>query len=152
VATLLLPEELCMLEIFLLYHLCKNIGKRMRAKGYKPVWLQILMVLMWFGGEVFGAMVAAIVAMIAASPANLETFEPPMLPVYLGALIGAACGAGIVFTIVALLPDKLREAKDGAAGDARCPGCGEPVSATAGRCPLCGQLLERDLATPERGT
>lgn len=129
-----------MLEIVILYFLCKNIGTRMRAKGYKPIWLQILMVLMWFGGEVFGAMVAVIVGMIVSPPANIETFEPPMLPAYLGALAGAACAAGIIFTIVALLPDKsFQEAE--AADSQRCAGCGEPVNAAADRCPLCGQVL-----------
>jgi hypothetical protein len=136
-----------MLELVFVYYLCKGLGKRARAKGYRPVWLQALLVLLWIGGEIGGAVVATIVALIVSPPADMATFEPPMLPLYLGALCGAGIGAGMAFAIVALLPDKSSETEEGSGGSAKCPGCGEPVASHSDRCPLCGQVLSPSGAT-----
>jgi hypothetical protein len=89
-----------MLEIVLLYFLCKSMGQKLRAKGRKPLPLQILLVLMWLGGEFVGGAVGGVVPAIRHGNAPME-FEPW---VYLLAVIGAGCGAGFCFLIAWLLP------------------------------------------------
>ena len=50
-----------MLEIILLIYLCKSIGAIVRSKGRKPLVFQILLVMLWIGGEFFGGVVAGVV-------------------------------------------------------------------------------------------
>ena len=76
-----------MLEILLLVYLCRHIGRTLRDKGRSPGLYQFLLVAMWFGGEIFGAIVA--VAVLGVDGAGA----------YLGALVGAAGGATIAFVI-----------------------------------------------------
>jgi hypothetical protein len=86
-----------MLEILLLIHFCKRIGAKVRDKGYKSATgYQIMLVLMWLGGEIFGAFFGGIVAEILANGRE----EPNMLLAYGCALLGAAAGAAITFLIV----------------------------------------------------
>ena len=76
-----------MLEILLLIYLCRELGKILRAKGRSAGWFQFLLVILWFGGELFGAVAAAIIG-FDSGPA-----------MYLGALLGAAGGAVLGFVI-----------------------------------------------------
>ena len=76
-----------MLEILLLIYLCRELGKILRAKGRSAGWFQFLLVILWFGGEFFGA-VAAVIIGFEDGPA-----------IYLGALLGAAGGAVLGFVI-----------------------------------------------------
>ncbi len=94
-----------MLEIILLFYLCKNLGRKLREKGRKPLLYQIMLVLMWIGGEIAGAIVAAVVYVVVQGQA------PPdfSLPIYLGAIVGAASGAAFCFMIVWLLPPAYEE-------------------------------------------
>jgi hypothetical protein len=87
------------LEILILYKLCKNIGQILEAKGRPKFPFQLLVVVAWFGGEVGGGILGAIVESLA-----LEGQEPTMLFAYIFALIGAALGAFIVFRIAKSLP------------------------------------------------
>ena len=61
--------------------LSSNMVKILRAKGQSAGWFQFLLVILWFGGEFFGA-VAAVIVGFDSGPA-----------IYLGALLGAAGGA-----------------------------------------------------------
>ena len=76
-----------MLEILLLVYLCKELGKILRAKGRSAGWFQFLLVVLWFGGEVFGAVVAVILGIDGGGA------------IYLAALLGAAGGAVLGFVI-----------------------------------------------------
>ena len=76
-----------MLEILLLIYLGKRIGTMLRAKGRSAGWMQALLVVCWFGGEVAGAVTMILLFGVSDGSA------------YLGALIGAACGAAVVFII-----------------------------------------------------
>ena|SRR5829696_8577483 len=76
-----------MLEILLLVYLCKQIGKILRDKGRSPGWFQFLLVILWLGGEFFGAVVASLLGVDQGGG------------IYLGALLGAAGGAVIGFVI-----------------------------------------------------
>lgn len=84
-----------MLEILILIMLGRNIAAKARAKGRSGGWFVVLLLGLWFGGELFGGIAAGVVAMVAMGEA-----EPPFLPCYLGALVGAAVGAVIAFVIV----------------------------------------------------
>ena len=48
-----------MLEIILVYFMCKSIGKKLRAKGRKPLVFQFMLVVMWIGGEIAGGIATA---------------------------------------------------------------------------------------------
>jgi len=89
-----------MLELILLYYLCKSLGRMLREKGRKPLLYQIMLILMWLGGEISAAIVAVVVYVV------VQGHAPPdfSLSIYLGAIFGAACGAGFCFTIAWLLP------------------------------------------------
>ena len=76
-----------MLEILLLVYLCKQIGKILRDKGRSAGWFQFLLVVLWLGGEFFGAMVAVVLGVDGSGG------------VYLAALLGAAGGAVLAFVI-----------------------------------------------------
>ena len=76
-----------MLEILLLVYLCRSLGRTLRDKGRSPGWYQFLLVVLWFGGEVFGAIVAVAVFRLEGAGS------------YLGALVGAAGGATLAFVI-----------------------------------------------------
>jgi hypothetical protein len=91
-----------MLEIVLLYFLCKSLGSMLREKGYQPLAFQILLVVFWFGGEFLGGVVAAVVHVMRHGDAPPEFG----LGIYLFAIVGAACGAGLWFLIASLMPPK----------------------------------------------
>ncbi len=74
------------LEILFLVYLCKSLGQKLRDKGRSAGWYQFLLVVLWFGGEIFGGVVALV-------------FGIDGLGMYLGALLGAAGGATIAFVI-----------------------------------------------------
>ena len=90
-----------MLEIILVYFLCKGLGGILRAKGRNPLVLQILLVVCWLGGEFAGGVVAGIVQAIR-NPGQQE-FQIDA-SIYLFALGGAALGAGFVYLIAYILP------------------------------------------------
>src|SRR4051812_6084390 len=81
-----------MLEILFLWNLAKRIGVILREKGRKPLPFQVMLVLLWFCGEIAGGAVGAIVF---DNPAG--GFNGMM---YLFALLGAAAGATVTFVIV----------------------------------------------------
>ena len=94
-----------MLEILFLFFLCKRLGAIVRAKGRSAVGLQVLLVVAWFAGEIMGAVVAAGVLGDGSGQ-----FHPAA---YLGALLGAACGATAVFLIARSLPGPATQAPPG---------------------------------------
>jgi len=74
-----------MLEILLLRALTGAIGKVVEAKGKPSGWYKFLAVMLWFGGELLGAVIGFATDMGAGA--------------YLLALMGAAAGAGIAYQI-----------------------------------------------------
>ena len=89
------------MEILLLIYLCRRLGAILRAKGRSPGWYQFLMVLLWFGGEIFGAVVTVAVLRMDGGPA------------YLGALVGAAGAAVLAFVIANSLAPTTPEGPQG---------------------------------------
>lgn len=67
----------------------------LRSKGRNPMGLQIALVVLWFVGELVGAIAAVVIAAIAAGGGG-DGVSPLA---YLGALLGAGCAATSVFVI-----------------------------------------------------
>jgi hypothetical protein len=80
-----------MLEILALVFLTRKNGSIAEKKGHKPGRYKWLTVLLWFGGEIVGAIGGAVLASANEDLGGL---------VYLLALIGAVVGAGLSRLIV----------------------------------------------------
>lgn len=130
-----------MLEIFLVVHLCHKLGELCRSRGRTAGWFQLLLVLAWIGGEIFAAILGAIVYFVIDG-ANAANFEPPMAVLYLSGLVGAGLGAWSIFLLVRMLPN-LKD--DELAADRICTGCGEPLRIRDQSCPLCGKQVMADV-------
>jgi MFS family permease len=79
------------LEILLLYALGKNIAEKAENQGRGGALFVIILIVLWFLGEIVGAVIGVIV-----------TGEP--LYAYLFAILGAAVGAILAYTFLAVLP------------------------------------------------
>jgi hypothetical protein len=90
-----------MIEILLIIFLAKKIGNVAEARGYGRILFQAMLVLFWFGGELFGAIFGAVLG-------SDRTGEAPFGAIYLFALLGAAAGAIAAFTIASFLPEQSR--------------------------------------------
>ncbi|MGI9472439.1 MAG: hypothetical protein ACR2NZ_12940 [Rubripirellula sp.] len=90
-----------MLEILIVIGLCRSMGKMLRAKGRKPLLMQIMLVVMWIVGEFTGGFIAGIVHVLRHGE-NVEMG----FGVYVFAIVGAVIGAGITFLIAHLLPSQ----------------------------------------------
>lgn len=95
-----------MLEIFFVIGLCKALGNLLRAKGRKPFWMQVLLVVTWIVGEFSGGFLAGVLHVLR----NGE--DAPMgISVYLFAILGAALAAGFTFLIAYMLPSLDHESR-----------------------------------------
>jgi uncharacterized membrane protein YeaQ/YmgE (transglycosylase-associated protein family) len=84
-----------MLEIIILIVLAGKIGKTVEAKGRRKGPYQLMLVGLWFGGEVFGALLGGILTFALSNDP-----DPPLFLAYVLALVGAIVGAVISFAIV----------------------------------------------------
>src|SRR5262245_43327778 len=93
-----------MLEIIALYFFCKKMGALLRSKGWsKPVWMQILLVLVWFACEFLASLVFALIVAVTKGPAAAEQIG---LTAYLIAVPAAVIGVGVLFLIANMLPNR----------------------------------------------
>jgi hypothetical protein len=83
-----------MLEIIILYKLAKRIGAIVTEKGYRKSGYQAMLVVLWLGGEFFGAFMGVIVGAIVEVDEGQAT-----LLAYGFALGGAIIGAVIAVQI-----------------------------------------------------
>jgi len=79
-----------MLEILALWQLTKRIGSIVEQKGHRSGWYKVLTVVLWFGGEIIGAIFGVLLTGASQSAQCL---------VYLFALGGAIAGAGVAYLI-----------------------------------------------------
>jgi hypothetical protein len=94
-----------MLEIVALYFLCKKMGERLRAKGWtKPVWMQIAVVLAWFGCMFLGSVAYGVYVVIKEGEAAAQDVGFSVYPI---ALISGAAGVGLLFLIAGMFPNRL---------------------------------------------
>jgi hypothetical protein len=92
-----------MLEIVLVYYLCKRLGTVLRAKDYKPFWMQFLLVLSWFGAEFTSGFLVGYFRALHHQGSEGQ-FGGMM---YLLALVSAGCAASFCFVVAYMLPDKM---------------------------------------------
>lgn len=97
-----------MLEIILLFFLYRKMGSILRAKGYKPLKFQILVPVVWIGGEFAGA----VIFMLFTPP---EALEGNLTILYLVAVLVAIFGVGALFIIAKGL-EPIGEANEGVDG------------------------------------
>lgn len=93
-----------MLEILALYFLCRAMGRKLREKGWETtVWMQIGVVLTWFGGMFVGAFSYGVYLFVAEGEAAAAD---PGFAVYPVAIAFGAATVGLFFLIAHLLPAK----------------------------------------------
>ncbi len=83
-----------MLEIILIIFLSRKVGNIAKKRGHKARPNIIFFVVLWFAGELIGALLGSIL-----SKGNI-------IATYFMALIGAAVGAYIAYNIIQNLEDK----------------------------------------------
>ena len=88
-----------MIEILVLFRLFKNIGLIVASKGRPKFLFQLLLVVFWFGSEIVGGFLGAVIEVIATG-----NEEPSMLLAWLVGIAGAALSAFILFQIAKALP------------------------------------------------
>jgi hypothetical protein len=93
-----------MLEILLLYFLCKKMGSLLRDKGWKPLFMQIAVVLGWFGSMFVGAIAYSFYVAMTKGP---EAVDNMGFEAYPWVLLSAALGVSCVFIVAWMLPDRL---------------------------------------------
>jgi hypothetical protein len=84
-----------MLEIAVLIWLGTKIAGDAARKGRGRIPAVLLLIALWFVGELIGGVAAAVVASLMVGGR-----EPPLLLVYVGAIPGAIIGARLAFRIV----------------------------------------------------
>jgi hypothetical protein len=80
-----------MLELLLLYALGKNIAEKAENQGKGGALFVIILIVLWFLGEITGAFIGMAVS-------------GEVLYAILWAYVGAACGAILAYTFLAVLP------------------------------------------------
>jgi hypothetical protein len=83
-----------MLEIIILFVMCKNMGQLVRRNGRRPFGFQLLLIGMWFGGELVGGLLGTIATTMIDG--RYEGVGPLT---YLCALVCAGIGAWLAFHI-----------------------------------------------------
>src|SRR5262245_52441221 len=121
-----------MLEIIAIIAAAKRIGTIMREKGRNGGWYQFLLVVLWIGGEFVGAIIGTII-----------TGGRGGFLVYVFALLGAAAGAGITFSIANNAGSDITALQQQIPGGSMkaCPYCGLSIAATARSCEYCHRDL-----------
>lgn len=93
-----------MIEILVLYFLCKRMGGNLRAKGWtKTVWMQIGVVFAWFGGMFFSSLIYTFYSGFTAGEAGLESRVLSAYPLF---LLAGAVAVGCVFLLASFFPSR----------------------------------------------
>ncbi len=88
-----------MIEILILFQLGPMIAARARRQGRSGFQYVLLLLGLWFGGEIGGAVLGMVVSLLL-DPMN----EPNLLLIYVGSLAGASGGAVMAFRMVNAKP------------------------------------------------
>jgi hypothetical protein len=86
-----------MLEILLLFKSSRKLLEMAKDRGIAGWPFVILLIILWFGGEVAGA----VAGFIFLGAPNNDGFN---FGVYICAIVGAVIGAGVTFGIMAAIP------------------------------------------------
>ena len=97
-----------MIEILLLSFLCKRMGANLRDKGWSTtVWLQLGVVVAWFGGMFAAAFGYGLFATLLYGPDAAD--KPNLLVLYPLCFVAASLGVGLLFFIVSFFPSHQRQ-------------------------------------------
>jgi hypothetical protein len=88
-----------MLEFYFLSRLCGSLGEMLRAKGRNPTGYQVLLVVLWIGGEIAGLITGLIIGFVVVDNEDIAWLFGVG-----GVVAGAACGGGFVFLLAKSLP------------------------------------------------
>jgi len=92
-----------MLEILLLSFLCKKMGSTLRNKGWGTTfWMQLAVVVAWFGCMLVGALSYTIYLVMTKGEAAAE--HPDLLVLYPIAFLAAGAGVALLFGLVSFFP------------------------------------------------
>jgi len=92
-----------MIEILLLSFLWKKMGTTLRDKGWgTTVWMQLAVVVAWFGSMVVVGFGYGVYAVMTNNPAAAE--HPNMMVLYPLCFLAGAMGVGLLFTIASFFP------------------------------------------------
>jgi hypothetical protein len=92
-----------MIEILLLSFLWKKMGTTLRDKGWgTTVWMQLAVVVAWFGSMVVAGFGYGVYAVMTGDPAAAD--HPNMMVLYPLCFLAGAAGVGLLFTIVSFFP------------------------------------------------
>ncbi len=92
-----------MLEILALYFLCKEMGRILRKKGRKPLFMQIMVVVCWWGAMFAAVFAYGVYVAIRDGP---EAVDDLGVMAYVVALLGAALSQLALFGIAHLSESK----------------------------------------------
>jgi hypothetical protein len=90
-----------MLEIILVVIISKKIAAMMTKKGRSPAGYIVTFVFLWIGGEVVGAVIGTIIAVVQNPNALDAGFD---FMAYIFALLGAAVGGTVGYLIASSAP------------------------------------------------
>lgn len=132
-----------MIEIILIYFLCRWCSRKAKAKGYSGGWFAVMGAALWIGMEIIGCIVGVVIMLQSGSD---------YLIAYFFALAGAAIGALIALFIVRHLRERSapspRATAEYAAGpnpiavpqrQLYCRRCGSPIPQGSLDCEKCGE-------------
>ena len=92
-----------MIEILLLSFLWKKMGTTLRDKGWgTTVWMQLAVVVAWFGSMVVAGFGYGFYVVMTEGPAAAD--HPNMMVLYPLCFLAGAAGVGLLFTIVSFFP------------------------------------------------
>ena len=92
-----------MLEILLVFFLCKKMGSILRDKGWgTTAWMQLAVVIAWFGSMFAAGVGYGIYVTLTEGPAATE--HPNLMVLYPLCFLAGAAGVGLLFTIVSFFP------------------------------------------------
>jgi drug/metabolite transporter (DMT)-like permease len=92
-----------MIEILLLSFLWKKMGNTLRDKGWgTTVWMQLAVVVAWFGSMVVAGFCYGVYVAMTEGPAAAD--HPNMTVLYPLCFLAGAAGVGLLFTIVSFFP------------------------------------------------
>ena len=92
-----------MIEILVLYFLCKKMGENLRQKGWTTTfWMQLAVVVTWYGSMVVAAIVYGLYVFIRYGEAALDSVGTGTI--YLLAFGGGIGGVVLLFLIASLIP------------------------------------------------
>jgi drug/metabolite transporter (DMT)-like permease len=92
-----------MIEILVLYFLCKKMGAILRDKGWgTTVWMQLAVIVAWFGSMFLASFAYAIYTVMTSGEAAAAT--PNLLVLYPICFLAGGVGVWSLFIIVSFFP------------------------------------------------